>query len=81
MISFDKCAWFKTKRNRDKSRFELIYDCILSAKSIESAMTMLSKTNIGSQDMPSLPPRDKEKPKQGVKKTKKPSVSKPKHKK
>lgn len=45
-------------------------------------MTMLSQLNIGSQDMPSLPPRDKDKPKKPTLKTnKKPSATKPKHKK
>jgi len=82
MSNFDKCAWFKTKKNRAKSRLEFIYDCILSAKSIKSAMTMLSKTKIGSQDMPSRPPRDKDKPKKPTLKTnKKTNATKPGYKK
>ncbi|MCP4989830.1 MAG: hypothetical protein GY928_28365 [Colwellia sp.] len=63
MSSFDKCAWFKTKKNRAKSRLEFIYNCILYAKSIKSAMTMLSTTNIWSQDMPGEPNRGDKKPK------------------
>ena len=60
MSNFDRCVWFKTKKNRAKSRLEFIYDCILSAKSIKSTMTMLSTTNIGSQDMPgATKPKDK----------------------
>lgn len=45
-------------------------------------MTMLSTTNIGSQDMPSRPPRDKDKPKKPTLKTnKKTSATKPGYKK
>lgn len=70
MLITDKCAWFKTKKNRAKNRLEIIYNCILSAKSIKSAMTMLSQINIGSQDMPGEPNR-------GDKKPKKPALNKP----
>ena len=62
VADFDKCAWFKSKINRKRSRLEVIYDCILSAKSIKSAMTMLSTTNIGSQDMPGATKPKDEKP-------------------
>ena len=84
MSNFDKCAWFKTKKNRAKSRLEFIYDCILSAKSIKSAMTMLSTTNIGSQDMPGGPKRTdpvKKTIKPTSKKSKKVSTTKPSYKK
>jgi len=82
VADFDRCVWFNKKRNRTLSRLEIIYNCISSAKSIKSAMTMLSKTNIGSQDMPSRPPRDKDKPKKPTVKTnKKPSATKPGYKK
>jgi len=82
VADFDRCVWFNKKKSRTLSRLEVIYNCILSAKSIKSAMTMLSQLNIGSQDMPSLPPRDKDKPKKPTLKTnKKPSATKPKHKK
>lgn len=70
VTNFDKCAWFKSNINRKRSRLEVIYDCILSAKSIKSAMTMLSQLNIGSQDMPGEPNR-------GDKKPKKPALNKP----
>ena len=62
MPDFDKCVWFNKKKNRTLSRLEIIYNCILSAKSIKSAMTMLSQLNIGSQDMPGATKPKDEKP-------------------
>ena len=62
VANFDRCVWFNKKKNRTLSRFEIIYNCILSAKSIKSAMTMLSQLNIGSQDMPGATKPKDEKP-------------------
>ena len=81
MTNFDKCAWFKSNINRKRSRLEVIYDCILSAKSIKSAMTMLSELNIGSQDMPGGPKRTEKPKKPATNQNKKLGVTKPKHKK
>ena len=74
VADFDKCVWFNKKKNRTLSRLDIIYNCILSAKSIKLAMTMLSTANIGSQDMPGEPNR-------GDKKPKKPALNKPSNKK
>ena len=84
VANFDRCVWFNKKKNRTLSRLEIIYNCILSAKSIKSAMTMLSKLNIGSQDMPGGPKRTdgtKKTVKPTSKKTKKVSTTKPSYKK
>ena len=62
MPNFDRCVWFNKKKNRTLSRLDIIYNCILSAKSIKSAMTMLSQLNIGSQDMPGATKPKDEKP-------------------
>lgn len=74
MSNFDRCVWFNKKKNRTLSRLDIIYNCILSAKSIKSAMTMLSQLNIGSQDMPGEPNRGDKKPKKTA--FKKPSTKK-----
>lgn len=62
VADFDRRVWFNKKKNRTLSRLEIIYNCILSAKSIKSAMTMLSQLNIGSQDMPGATKPKDEKP-------------------
>ena len=59
MPNLDKCAWFHKKHAKDQSRLDLLYSCILSAKKIQFAMTMLSELKIGSQDMPAEPKRKK----------------------
>lgn len=51
MANLDRCAWFHKKHAKDQSRLDLLYSCILSAKKIQFAMTMLSELKIGSQDM------------------------------
>lgn len=84
VADFDRCVWFNNKKNRTLSRLEIIYNCILSAKSIKSAMTMLSQLNIGSQDMPGGPKRTdpvKKTIKPTSKKSKKVSTTKPSYKK
>lgn len=62
MANFDRCVWFHKKHTKDQSRLDLLYSCILSAKKIQLAVTMLSQLNKGSQDMPGGPKR-KPKPK------------------